>query len=315
MKENTDTQINVLVVDDIHPIFMTMLDDGRFNIDYRPDINYQEALQIIGTYEVLIIRSKFKVEKEIIERAGKLRVIARAGSGVDNINGVLATAHGISLVSAPEGNCDSVAEHMTGMLLALLHRIPRGNAQVRNQVWDREGNRGVELGGKTVGLIGYGNNGKAMARKLAGFNVSVLAYDKYLLGFSDAYVTESSIARITREADVLSFHVPLTQETRGWVNEGFLNAFEKPFYFLNGSRGEVVEVPALMQALKSGKVLGAALDVLQVEKFPSLSEMSWYPELCSMEQVILTPHVAGWSVESYKKIAVVLAEKVLALYV
>ena len=314
MKEVQHLLVKVLVVDDIHPVFMTMLNADKFTVDYRPEITYKETLDIISDYEVLIVRSKFRVERELLERASKLRLIGRAGAGIDNINGVLATAFGITLVSANEGNCDAVAEHMLGMLLVLLHRISSGDFQVRGQIWDREGHRGVELGGKTVGLIGYGNNGKAMAKKLSGFGVSVLAYDKYLLDYSDSYVRESSIDEIQKKADVVSLHIPLTEETKGWIDASFFSRLSRPIYFLNGARGEIVEITALIEAIKSGKVRGAALDVLQVEGFPALSNQTWYTELSNMDQVLLTPHVAGWSVESYQKIAFFLAEKVLAFY-
>lgn len=230
---------------------------------------------------------------------------------MDNIDEAYASARGITLLNAPEGNRDAVGEHMVGMLLALMNNLHRGDRQIRIGQWLREENRGVELGGRTVALIGYGNNGQAMARKLAGFDVKVIAYDKYKRGFSDAYATEVSMEEIVKEADVLSMHIPLTRETRALVNDEYLFHFRKPFFFLNGARGEIVDIPAVLHAIDSGKILGAAFDVLPIEKFPALADAPWFADLTKNERVILSPHVAGWSVESYIKIADVLADKVV----
>lgn len=314
MKKMSLAPHRVLVVDDIHPVFAEILTRSQFIVDYKPDIEYNTVLSIVDRYEVLILRSKFNIGKELLDRAVNLQLIGRAGAGVDNIDRAYAESCGVSLVSAPEGNCDAVAEHMLGMLLGLMNNLFRGNFQVRNQVWEREGNRGVELGGKTVGLIGYGNNGKAMAKKLSGFDVNVLAYDKYLRGFSDAYATQCALGCIMEESDILSLHVPLTEETREWVNQSFLDSFIKPFYLLNGSRGEIVQPEALVHALKTGKVIGAAVDVLPVERFPALTDTSWYSDLLALDQVVFSPHIAGWSTESYQKISKVLAEKVRLFY-
>jgi len=310
-EQGTMSHWKVLIVDDIHPVFLERLDQIGVIYTYRPDITLEEALEILPDYEVLIIRSKFKVGEQVFERAGKLKCIGRAGAGMDNIDDELARQKGVVLLNAPEGNCDAVAEHAMGMLLSLLNNLSKGDKEIRKGLWLREPNRGVELGGKTIALIGYGNNGQAMARKLAGFDVRVIAYDKYKTGFSNVYAEEASMGQVMKEADVLSLHVPLTSETRNLINHMYLEQFNKPIFFLNTSRGEIVDISALLTQLDQGKVLGAALDVLPVEKFPALSQTEWYERLMASEKVLLTPHVAGWSVQSYYKIAATLADKLI----
>lgn len=302
---------NVLIVDDIHAVFMDKLRAAGIPFDYLPAIGKDEALQRIPRYTGLVIRSKFKVDAAFLDAAPHLQFIARGGAGMDNIDEGYALNKRITLLNAPEGNRDAVGEHMIGMLLSLMNNLTRGNAEVKNGLWRREENRGLELGGRTVALIGYGNNGQAMARKLSGFGVTVIAYDKYKSGFSDAYATEVSMEEVVKRADVLSLHIPLTYETRGLIDDEYLLHFRKPIFFLNGARGEIVQVPAILKALDAGKVLGAAFDVLPVEKFPGLTQQPWFVPLISRQNVILSPHVAGWSVESYFKIADVLADKVV----
>lgn len=301
----------VLIVDDIHPIFIEKMEAFGLQVDYKPNIQLEETLTILSNYEVLVIRSKFRVESEVLLAGGNLKCIGRAGAGMDNINEELTEQAGIKLLNAPEGNRDAVGEHLIGMLLSLMNNLVRANIEVRAGAWRREENRGVELGGKTVALIGYGNNGQAMARKLSGFGVRVIAYDKYKTGFSDAYVQEVSMEQIVKEADVLSLHIPLTRETRNLINAEYLLHFRKPFFFLNAARGEIVDVGAVLKAIQDGKILGAAFDVLPVEKFPAMLQSSWYDELRKNEKVLLSPHVAGWTVESYYKLADVLADKVI----
>jgi len=301
----------VLIVDDIHPVFLERLDQFGITYTYRPDITLEEVLPILADYEVLIIRSKFKVDERVFEKAAKLKCIGRAGAGMDNIDGEQAQQKGITLLNAPEGNCDAVAEHAIGMLLSLMNNLAKGDKEIREGRWRREPNRGIELGGKTVALIGYGNNGQAMAKKLTGFGVRVIAYDKYKTGFSCIYADEVGMEEVIKEADVLSLHIPLTAETRHLINHDYLERFNKPIFFLNTSRGEIVDIKALLTQLDQGKVLGAALDVLPVEKFPALSLTEWYEGLIASEKVLLTPHVAGWSVQSYYKIASILADKLI----
>ena len=308
----TKQPTKVLIVDDIHPVFLEKLQQKSISFDYLPDIKKEEVLQIISQYTGLVIRSKFNVDAAFIDTARQLTFVARGGAGMDNIDEDYAAQRGITLLNAPEGNRDAVGEHMVGMLLGLMNNLNRSNMEVSKELWRREENRGVELGGRTVALIGYGNNGQAMARKLAGFNVSVIAYDKYKTGFSDTYATEVSMEEVVKRADVLSLHIPLTRETRGLVDDEYLFHFRKPIFFLNGARGEIVHIPAVLKALDNGRVLGAAFDVLPVEKFPALADQPWFVPLIQHDKVMLSPHIAGWSVESYFKIADVLSDKVLA---
>src|SRR5690606_27317413 len=283
-------------------------------VDYQPNIGFKQAEAIIADYDGLIVRSKFKVDAGFLDRGMKLKVIGRAGAGVDNIDTIYAESKNIRLVSAPEGNCDAVAEHMLGMLLSLFNRIALADAEVREGKWLREENRGIELSGRTIGLIGYGNNGQAMARKLSGFDVEVLAYDKYKSGFSTSFAKEATMEELFENADVLSLHIPLTAETRLMVDADFFHRFKKPIFFLNGARGEIVNIEALIQAINDKTVLGACLDVLSVEKAAEFHETTWFAELAAFRNVLLTPHVAGWTVESYYKISKVLAEKVADYY-
>jgi len=311
IKKQNGRDWQVLIVDDIHRIFIDKLESFGLRVSYKPDIDLEEALAILPEYEILIIRSKFKVNEEVLLASKKLKYIGRAGAGMDNIDEELTSAAGIKLLNAPEGNRDAVAEHLIGMLLALMNNLIRGNNEIREGWWRREENRGLELGGRTVALIGYGNNGQAMARKLSGFGVRVIAYDKYKTGFSDEYAQEVSMEQVVKDADVLSLHIPLTRETRQLVDEEYLRHFRKPFFFLNAARGEVVHVEAVLDAINKGKILGAAFDVLPVEKFPAMNKTLWYDDLRMNDKVLLSPHVAGWSVESYFKLADVLADKLL----
>ncbi|GAB2702633.1 2-hydroxyacid dehydrogenase [Mucilaginibacter koreensis] len=299
----------LLIVDDLHPIFIEKAGALGYECDYRPDIKQDEAIQLLPAYLGLVIRSKFQVSKEIIDAAPQLRFIARAGAGMDNIDEAYALQRGIELINAPEGNADAVGEHAVGMLLTLRNHLATADAEVRAGLWQREENRGFELKGKTIGIIGYGHMGQGFARKLAGFEVNVIAYDKYKTGFSDRYAREVSMEEIVKHSDVLSLHVPLTNETNGLVNEEYLFHFRKPIFLINTSRGKVVKVQAVLDALKQGKILGAALDVLEVEKFPALGEQHWFEKLKQSKKVLLSPHVAGWTFESYQKISEVMAAK------
>lgn len=303
--------MKLLIVDDIHAVFLDRLTAAGLTCDYQPDFNKADTLAVIDQYQGLVVRSKFRVDREFLDQAPGLRFIARGGAGMDNIDEDYAAEKGVTLLNAPEGNRDAVGEHMIGMLLSLMNKLATADREVRDGLWRREENRGLELGGRTVALIGYGNNGRAMAKKLSGFGVTTLAYDKYKTGFSDAYATEVSMEEIVKRADVLSLHIPLTRETRNLVNEEYLFHFRKPIFLLNGARGEIVDVPAVLGAMEKGRVLGAAFDVLPVEKQPALQEAPWFAPLIANERVFLSPHVAGWSVESYFKIADVLASKVL----
>jgi len=304
---------NILIVDDVHAIFMEMAEAKGYTCDYRPLIKVDEAMQIIGDYVGLVIRSKFRVDKAVLDAATNLQFIARAGAGMDNIDEAYALEKDITLINAPEGNSDAVGEHAIGLLLSLMNNLNRGDAEIRNGEWKREANRGYELKGKTVGIIGYGHMGSSFARKLSGFQVNVIAYDKYKTGFSDKYAREVSMEEIVKHSDVLSLHIPLTTETNGLVDDEYLFHFKKQIFFLNTSRGKTAKVSAVLNAIREGKILGAGLDVLEVEKFPSLAEQVWFNELKQSGKVLLSPHVAGWTFDSYRKISEVMAEKLVDL--
>lgn len=300
---------NILIVDDIHPVFIEQAEELGYACNYQPLMKPDAVYEILGEYTGLVIRSKFRVNKEVIDQATNLRFICRAGAGMDNIDEDYARSKNITLINAPEGNMDAVGEHAVGLLLSLMNKINTADAEIRNGIWKREPNRGHELKGKTVGIIGYGFMGKSFAKKLSGFGVLVIAYDKYKTGFSDQYAREVSMEEIVRTSDVLSLHVPLTKETNGLVNDEYLFHFKKPIFLLNTSRGKVVKTQAVLNAIKQNKILGAGLDVLEVEKFPALAEQSWFDELRQSGKVILTPHVAGWTFDSYRKISEVMALK------
>ena len=303
----------ILIADDIHPIFIEQVETAGYQCDYQPTIKPDKALQIIGNYAGLVIRSKFNVDRTVIDAGKNLRFVCRAGAGLDNIDEAYAGQKGIKLINASEGNMDAVGEHCVGLLLALMNNFNRADAEIRAGQWKREANRGYELKGKTVGIIGYGFMGKSFAKKLSGFEVNVIAYDKYKTGFSDKYAREVSMEEIVKHSDVLSLHVPLTAETNGLVNEEYLFHFKKPIFFINTSRGKTTNVRAILNGIKSGKILGAGLDVLEIEKFPALAEQEWWEDLKSSGKLLLTPHVAGWTFDSYRKISEVMAEKLARL--
>lgn len=308
--------MNILFVDSNHPILHeTLLQQG-----HTCDLNYtwtkEQIIAHIHLYDGVVIRSKIKLTKEIIDKAVKLRFIARAGAGMENIDVEYAESKGIACLHAPEGNRDAVAEHAVGMLLALFNNICRANNQVREGKWIREGNRGVELMGKTVGIIGYGNMGSAFAQRLKGFDVEVLVYDKYKQNFGNDAIIETDLQTIFDKADIISLHTPLTDETHYMVNNAFINSFKKNIYIINTARGKSLNTADLVANMQSGKVLGACLDVLEYEavSFENLdaSELpAPFQYLIKSDKVVLTSHIAGWTHESNEKIAKVLACKIL----
>lgn len=303
----------ILIVDDLHPAFKERAIAMGYQVDDEPQITRQQTLDKIKDYTGIAVRTKFRIDAEIFAAATNLKFVARAGAGLDNIDDKIAFEKNIELINAPEGNCDAVGEHATGLLLSLMNNFSRADTEIRNGVWDREGNRGYELKGKKVGIIGYGFMGQSFAKKLAGFEVDVMAYDKYKTGFSDAFAREVSMEEIVKHSDVLSLHIPLTAETRQMVDDEYFFHFKKPIFFINTARGEIVHTTAVLNAIKNGTILGAGLDVLQTEKFPALGEQPWYDELKRNNQVILTPHVGGWTFDSYLKISEVLADKLKGL--
>ncbi|ETZ24295.1 2-hydroxyacid dehydrogenase [Pedobacter sp. V48] len=307
------TKGKILIVDDLHPAFKESAIALGYEVNDQPLITRAETLAVIAEYEGIAVRTKFLIDKELLSAGVKLKFVARAGAGLDNIDEAFAKEKNIELLNAPEGNMDAVGEHATGLLLALMNNFRKADIEVRNGVWDREGNRGFELKGKTVGIIGYGFMGKSFAKKLAGFEVNVIAYDKYKTGFTDVYAKEVSMEEIVKQSDVLSLHVPLTSETRQMIDEEYLFHFRKPIFFINTARGEVVNTRAVLNAIAANKILGAGLDVLEVEKFPALGNQDWYQGLAKSDKVILTPHVGGWTFDSYRKISEVLAAKLSKL--
>jgi D-3-phosphoglycerate dehydrogenase / 2-oxoglutarate reductase len=308
------TQPAILIADEMHPSLFAMLDEAGFTYDYQPTISRATLLTYLAPFEGLIIRSKTTVDGEMLAAAPNLRYIGRAGAGLDLIDVAATEARGIRIFHAGAGNRDAVAEHVVGMLLALFNNLLRADQQVRQGVWDREGNRGLELMGKTVGLFGYGNNGQATARRLSGFGCRVLAYDKYRTHYADAYAEQASIEQIMAEADVVSLHVPLTEATRQWIDEAFIERMTKPFFLVNASRGEVVSLAAVVAGLQTGKVRGACLDVLENEKLKTLTptQQVTFDYLRQSDRVVLTPHIAGWTHESYVRINEVLVRQLVA---
>jgi D-3-phosphoglycerate dehydrogenase / 2-oxoglutarate reductase len=302
----------VLITDPVHPLLLQELEGMGYVVDYEPAIDQEGVIKVISEYTGLIINSKILAGVQLIDQGVRLKFIGRLGAGLEVIDQAYASAKGIKCFNTPEGNCDAVAEHAMGMLLGLMNHISRADAQVRKGQWLREPNRGVELGGKTVGIIGYGNTGAAFAKRLAGFDVQIMAYDKYKSGFGTGTVEETRLNAIYEHADVISLHVQLTSETNFLVNKKFIKEVKKPFYLINTSRGKVVNTEDLLWALNEGLILGAALDVLENEKLETFSEkeLLQFERLVAHSNVLLTPHVAGWTKESKEKIAKTMAYKI-----
>jgi D-3-phosphoglycerate dehydrogenase len=307
----------VLFIDSVHPILEEKLTQAGFLCQRHFKSSFEELQNILPQAYGLVIRSRFTIDGTFLAFCPNLGFIARSGSGLENIDVKLCESLNIRLYNSPEGNRNAVAEHALGMLLGLMNKLNKAHQEVRNGVWDREGNRGEELDGKTIGIIGYGNNGAAFAKKLRGFDVRVLAYDKYKSGFGDYQVQECTLEALQEQADILSFHVPQNKETKHFFNHVFLGQMAKPFYLLNLSRGKVVSTAALVEGLKSGQIKGAGLDVLEYEQksFESFFDQEMpadFQYLVSADNVCLTPHVGGWTTESYVKLSSVLADKILA---
>ncbi len=308
--------MNILHLDTNHPLLINKLKDLGFE-NHEDYTSSKEAIEAkIASYQGIIIRSRFAIDKQFLDAASHLKFIGRVGAGLENIDVDYAKQKGIALIVAPEGNRNAVGEHTLGMLLSLFNKLNKADHEVRNGLWQREANRGVELDGKTVGLIGYGNMGKSFAKKLRGFDVEVLCHDiKENKG--DKNAKQVTIQELQQKSDILSLHTPQTQETKGMVNSKFIDQFQKPFWFINTARGKSVVTNDLVDALKSGKILGAGLDVLEYEK-SSFEDMftSDMPEafqyLIAAENVLLTPHVAGWTIESKEKLAQTIVDKIKA---
>jgi len=306
----------VLITDGVHPLLQKGLEAIGFLCDYAPKISLAEVRDRIAPYSGIIINSKILMDREMFDRAPLLEFVARLGSGMEIVDQVYAAEKGVAVHSAPEGNCNAVGEHALGMLLAHANNLVRSDNEVKQKIWRREANRGFEIMNKTVGIIGFGHTGSSFATKLSGMGVKILAYDKYKKDYAVhlSYVTETGLENIIQDADIISLHLPLTPETRHFVNTGFIDRVARPFVLVNTSRGTCVDTEALLTGLEEGKITGACLDVFENEKIQTFTEAedNLYEKLYHYPQVILSPHVAGWTVESKEKLAAVLLRKIKA---
>jgi len=304
--------MKILIIDEMHLSIIPMLEKQGHEVTYSPNTTRAEILDSVAEFDGLIIRSKTPMDRELLEKAINLKFIGRAGAGLDQIDLEYLEERGVKLFHAAKGNRDAVAEHAIGGLLALFNQIKKADSEVRNGIWDREGNRGHELMGKTVGIMGFGNMGKAFSKRLSGFGVKIRAYDKYKLDFGTDLVQEVMWEKLKSEVDILSIHVPLTTETQNFFTLKELSSFSKPFWLINTARGEVISFATLNAALDQGILRGAVLDVLENEKFKKFSpeQKDEFEKLAQRENVIFSPHVAGWTFESYEKINKVLVKKI-----
>lgn len=303
---------DVLVTDYVHPVLLAGLHDLGYSTTYAPEMSRKEMEAALGNYKGVVVNTRCAVDREAMANAPSLRWIARLGSGLDIIDLDAARELGIKVMSAPEGNAEAVAEHAMGMLLSLANKLLSADRSVRDGAWLREQHRGWEIAGKTIGIIGYGNNGSAFGRLWKGWEVSVLAYDKYLENYTHGFAEEVSLETLLAKSDIISLHIPLTPETRELVNEAFINRCKPGFILINTSRGRNLNLSDVVSALKSGHMGGACIDVFPAEPPSSGTEETRiaFEELIDMENVVLSPHVAGWTVESKRKIAEVLVKRI-----
>ncbi len=303
-----------LVTDGVHPLLLEGLEGLGFQVEYLPKISLEKVKSIIFDYDGMIINSKILVDRALIDAAPKLKYLGRLGSGMEIIDMDYAAKAGIYVMNAPDGNCDAVGEHAIGMLLTLSNKLLSADRNVRAKHWDREGHRGFEIANLTLGIIGFGHTGFSLAKKISGFGVQVLAYDKYKKGYADDFdhVKESNMNEIFEKADMVSFHLPLTDKTAGLVDQKYLQSFKKNIIVINTSRGIVIKTQDLIEQLENGKVRGACLDVFENEKpnTYSKSESIMYDKLYDFDNVVLSPHVAGWTVESKERLASILLKKI-----
>jgi D-3-phosphoglycerate dehydrogenase len=315
--ENMGEKMKILHLDSNHPLLIEQFSQLGFQNHEDYTASKKEIEKKIHSYDGIIIRSRFTIDGTFLEKATNLKFIARVGAGLENIDVDYAKMKGVFLAAAPEGNRNAVGEHTLGMVLSILNKLNKADHEVRNGKWDREGNRGIELEGKTVGIIGYGNMGKAFAKKLKGFDVETICYD-IIGGVGDENARQVGIMELHQKTDILSLHVPQTSETLRMINDGFINSFQNPFWFINTARGKCVVTEDLVKNLKSGKILGAGLDVLEYEK-SSFEDMfddhnlpvpEAFQYLIKAPNVLFTPHVAGWTAESKEKLAQTIVDKI-----
>jgi len=303
----------ILIIANVHSILKETLESNGHDIDVKLDIDREELLEIVNEYHGLVVRSSHLIDRVLIDRASELKFIARAGSGMELIDTEYATSIGIKCLNSPEGNAESVAEHVIGMMLGLLHNIRRADFQMRDGSWNREENRGSELKYKTVGVLGAGNTGSALIEKLSGFKCEVIAHDLIPEKVDIKYARSVSLDELKEKSDIVSVHIPLESENAHFINKSFIESCSKPIYLINASRGGVLNTIEIIDCLKVKKILGLGLDVFENEKPETFAkqEKSYFMELMQMENVILTPHIGGWSHESEYKIAQFLVKKIL----
>jgi len=311
-------KIKILFLDSTHNILPEKLKHFGFEVYYDLECQKSELLTKISNYNGLIIRSRLKIDKEIIEQGKNLQFIARLGSGLENIDVDYASSKGIFCINSPEGNRDAVAEHTIGMLLCLSKKILKSHIEVTNGKWLREENRGFELKGKNIAIIGYGNMGSAFAKRLLGFDINIMAYDKYKSNFGNDFVAEVQLSEVFKKADIVSFHIPYNKENHYFVDKNFISQFEKKILILNTSRGKILNTEDLVSSLKNGKVIGTGLDVIEYENvsLQNSEKEKWNDSMLYLSQsnnVVLTPHIAGWSLESNIKLSEIIFEKIIKI--
>ncbi len=294
-----------------HPVLRESFEKMGLQVLYAPDISYPELQELMPTITGLVVTTRIRVDADLLRQADKLKWIGRLGSGMELIDINFAGEKNIQCISTPEGNRNAVGEQTLGMLLGLLHNIYKGGREVASGHWLREENRGTELSGKVVGIVGFGNTGEAFAKVLSGFGVTILAYDKFRFGFGGVYVKEAGMEQLCKYADVISFHLPLTATTYHLANNEFFNSLENKPVILNTARGEIIETGALIKALQEDRISGAGLDVLENERLSTLNQLQQQELdfLSSHQRVIITPHIAGYTYEASYKMSAVLLEK------